>query len=137
MLNADSEVSARRAIVRELVTEALARPYDEAALLMEDVKSCFPGLERFWCSGAGLRLQNIDADICARVQSRLRRQDIPALSIHDSFIVPVPARAVLQAVMDEEMAQACRRLTSKRTDRRQVNTEVILPDISAYYSNNV
>lgn len=137
MLNADSEVSARRAIVRELVTEALARPYDEAALLMEDVKSCFPGFERFWCSGVGLRLQNIDADICARVQRRLRRQDIPALSIHDSFIVPVPTRAVLQAGMDEEMARACRRLTSKRTDRRQVETEVILPGISAYYNNNV
>ena len=112
MLNADSEVSARRAIVCELTTEGLARPYDEAADLMEAVRSSFPGLERFWCSRAGLCLQNIDADICARVQRRLRRRDIPALSIHDSFIVPVRGSDVLQAVRHEEMARACRRLAS-------------------------
>ncbi len=112
MLNADSEPSARGAIVRKLRKEGVPRPRYEAAHLMEAVRSCFPGLERFWCSGAGLRLQNVDAEICARVQRRVRRRDIPALSIHDSFIVPVRGRDVLKAVMDEEMARACGRLAS-------------------------
>ena len=74
---------------------------------MVAVRHHFPGLERFWCSGVGLRLQNIDADICQRVQRRLRRSIIPVLSVHDSFIVPVSFDSVLQDAMEEEMQRAC------------------------------
>lgn len=112
MLNAGNKPIAHGAIADELRKKGVLRPYHEAARLMETVGSCFPGLERFWCSGAGLRLQNIDAEICARVQRCLRRQVIPALSIHDSFIVPARVEDVLKAVMDEEIARACSRLAS-------------------------
>jgi hypothetical protein len=73
---------------------------------MERIRSQWPGLARCWCSGAGLRLQGVDAEICARVQRHLRRACIPVLSIHDSFVVERRAEPVLADVMEKEMARA-------------------------------
>jgi hypothetical protein len=109
MLNAGTECAALRAIARKLNDERIDEPYRRARTLMDAVRHWFRGLEQFWCSGVGLRLQNTDADICTRVQRLLRREDIPVLSVHDSFIVPATAKSVLQDVMEEGMVRACKK----------------------------
>ena len=74
---------------------------------MDAIAGQWPQLAHFWSSGIGLRLQNIDAEICARVQRALRRAGIPVLSIHDSFIVRSRNQSVLADAMEEEMVRAC------------------------------
>ena len=66
MLNAYSEANARWAIFGELRVN-----HADAWRLMERIRSQWPGLARCWCSGAGLRLQGVDAEICARVQRQV------------------------------------------------------------------
>lgn len=109
MLNADTERGAQSAITSELAQQSVANPGQRARSLMHAVREQFPGLEQFWCSGVGLRLQNVDAEICRRVQRRLRRSGIPVLSVHDSFIVPASFESVLADVMEEEMLRECAR----------------------------
>jgi hypothetical protein len=109
MLNAASERAAAAALARELREHHLAESGRMAATLMRAVAARFPGLDPFWCSGVGLQLQNADAEICRRVQQRLRKRDIPILSVHDSFLAPASHADVLDAVMQEEMLRACRK----------------------------
>ena len=66
-----------------------------------------------WNTGSGLWLQDIDAEVCARVQAHLRADGIPCLSVHDTFIVPLSAHDRTRAVMDEEFARACARLAER------------------------
>ena len=109
LLNAETRASARGAIVGRLHIG-----HTEADKLMKKLRSHWPGLERYWSSGVGLKLQNCDAEICARVQRHLRRAGIPALSIHDSFIVPRGAGPALEEVMAEEMARVCAKLACRK-----------------------
>jgi hypothetical protein len=78
--------------------------------LRKAIKARFPTLARFWNTGYGLKLQNIDASICMKVQRRLREQNIACLSVHDSFIVPTTEHGRLRTLMDEEFSNTCRRL---------------------------
>jgi hypothetical protein len=88
MLNARSWASARGALVEELSPRHRTSASRRADAIKAAVLICFPALEPFWNSGYGLTLQYLDADICMRVQRRLRDNNTPCLSIHDSFIVP-------------------------------------------------
>jgi hypothetical protein len=108
LLNAGDERRAIAALARELAEQGTAAPFSHARRLAEAVRSRFPGLERVWCTGIGLRLQCVDAEICARVQRRLRRGGVPVLSIHDSFVVATPSAALLNEVMHDELERACR-----------------------------
>jgi hypothetical protein len=56
-----------------------------------------------------LRLQRIDSDIAADVMRRLRAHSIPALPIHDSFIVPASSRIALQDAMEAAFFHGLRR----------------------------
>lgn len=114
MLNASHEKKAYRAIANELAADGISDPCRRASMLMRAVRDQFPDFEKSWCSGEGVRLQNIDADICRRVQRRLRRQNIQILSIHDSFITPKSTDEVLANVMEEEMTLACRKLANRQ-----------------------
>jgi hypothetical protein len=62
-------------------------------------------------------LQSFDADICARVQRSLRKDGVPALSVHDSFIVPISHEAKLQNVMEEETVSMCDALAQRRRSK--------------------
>jgi hypothetical protein len=109
MLNASNWHVARGALLGRLGVHgpaALAR----ASQLRKAVKARFPALARFWNTGYGLKLQNIDASICMKVQRRLREHGIACLSVHDSFIVPARDSSQLRDLMGEEFANACRRL---------------------------
>jgi hypothetical protein len=90
------------------VADARARSAD----LCNAVTNAWPALAPCWSTGIGLRLQRVDADICARVQAELRVVGVPVLSIHDSFIVPARDRPALQDAMYVTMKEAGERLRS-------------------------
>lgn len=52
-------------------------------------------------SGAGRELQRIESDVAEHVMLKLKRQGIPVLGIHDSFVVPNVYERELAAAMDE------------------------------------
>ena len=107
MLNAPTSRVARLALASELRDRSDIDPSAHARELMDAIAGQWPQLAHFWSSGIGLRFQNIDAEICARVQRALRRAGIPVLSIHDSFIVRSRNQSVLADAMEEEMVRAC------------------------------
>jgi hypothetical protein len=113
MLNASSWRSARAALI-----ERLRENYGPSAAAHVDatrnaIERRFPDLGVYWNSGCGLVLQNIDADICARVQRRLRAERIPCLSVHDSFIVPQSAREFAETTIAAVFQTTCERLSRK------------------------
>jgi hypothetical protein len=109
LINADSEQAARQALALELrSTEDPAGP--SAAEVLALIRASFPAFAPYWHTGTGRRLQNVDAEICARVQRSLRRRGIPCFSIHDSFIVPRQAKTDLLDTMAVELERACEHL---------------------------
>jgi hypothetical protein len=112
MLNAANWRVARGALLGCLTGEHGPAALERVRALRKAVKAGFPALARFWNTGYGLKLQNIDASICMNVQRRLREHGIACLSVHDSFIVPRTEGGRLRALMEEEFAKTCRRLRS-------------------------
>jgi len=57
--------------------------------VIEAVKDRHPSIENQFFTGAGLRLQRIDSDLCEAVMLALinRSPEIVVLPVHDSFIV--------------------------------------------------
>jgi hypothetical protein len=105
MLNASCASIAVRALSLDL-----DKTHGACQKLMRSIQEAFPRLTPYWNTGCGLRLQNIDARMCTRVQRRLRQAGVPALSIHDSFIVQAKSAKLLRTVMAEELAAACEQL---------------------------
>jgi hypothetical protein len=120
MLNASRWRSASGALIERLSgrwdDDRPIGPHVQA--IRTAIQTRFPALERFWNTGYGLLLQNIDAQVCAGVQRRLREAGVPALSIHDSFIVPQPARDLTVSIRDEEFDRACHAQRQKRRTMR-------------------
>jgi hypothetical protein len=114
MLNAPGWRSARAALVERLHEDYGAAAAAHVDLIKGAIERRFPALRRFWNTGCGLVLQNIDADICARVQRRLRERSVPALSVHDSFVVPQSARQFAEAAITEEFQRACQRVAKNK-----------------------
>jgi hypothetical protein len=110
MLNAGSASEARAAIAAELVEIYAGDADSRARHLMRAVRRRHRALSRYWASGVGPRLQCIDAAICSDVQRHLRGLDVPVLSVHDSFLVPITRGDLLQQVMEEAFEEVCRRL---------------------------
>jgi hypothetical protein len=110
LLNAGSRRSALGALTRKLGEDGVTDAVFHAKRLIKTVPAGYPQLAPYWCTGIGLRLQRVDADICARVQAELRALGIPVLSIHDGFVVPVAHRSILETVMGAAMHDACEML---------------------------
>ena len=53
------------------------------------------------CSGAGLRLMSLDAQMCEYVIEKFVERDIPILTVHDSFVVPFDEGERLHRLMKE------------------------------------
>jgi hypothetical protein len=71
MLNASGWRSARAALVEHLHDDYGAAAAAHVDLIKGAIERRFPELRRFWNTGCGLVLQNVDADICARVQRKV------------------------------------------------------------------
>jgi hypothetical protein len=114
MLNASSWPSARGALIEKLASRYGPSVGTQVDLLRTAIEKRYSALGPYWNSGFGLRLQNVDAAVCADVQRQLRSDGIPCLSIHDSFVVPRSAHDRTIAVMNEEFGRACAKLAPKR-----------------------
>src|SRR5262245_30858667 len=88
MLNAPSWPRARAALIASLSDDYGPTVGAQVARLQTAIQRGFPALNPFWNTGYGLTLQRIDAEICERLQRRLRDRGVPTLSVHDSFVVP-------------------------------------------------
>jgi hypothetical protein len=78
-----------------------------AADLIHDIKAHHPDIRQYIHSGLGLRLQNMDAEMCRHVLSEMIvRRGVTVLPIHDSFIVPENSRDELIRVMKEAFERA-------------------------------
>ena len=110
MLNAPSWARARAALIANLSDDYGPPVGTQVDELRTAIQRRFPALDPFWNTGYGLTLQGIDAEICERLQRRLRDRGVPALSVHDSFVVPQSAREFTTGVMYEELDRACDRL---------------------------
>jgi hypothetical protein len=106
MLNARSWHAARGALAARLDLNHGASAGTQADRLRRRIHETFPALRRFWNTGFGLALQNADAEVCRRVQQRLRGSNIPCLTVHDSFITPENTQASASAVIEEEFERA-------------------------------
>ena len=104
LVNASGKLQARAALWHELRPAYGPETSNRVSDLIATIQNSFPDLSTSWFTGIGRRLQNIDSDICARVQRHLRQRSIPCLSVHDSFIVPESHQLLLREVMDREFA---------------------------------
>jgi hypothetical protein len=59
-------------------------------------------ISHFLFTGQGLELQYLDSTIMANILSRMTRENIPALPVHDSVICPAWHEGFLRQVMIEE-----------------------------------
>jgi hypothetical protein len=70
--------------------------------LIEAIKRKHFRVRKFFHSGIGLRLQNLDSEMAKIVLTEMTlRHGITVLPVHDSFIVPMSAREHLLCVMKE------------------------------------
>ena len=72
----------------------------QAAQLIAALKDRHGAIPRFFHSGAGLKLQAIDADMAERVLAELLKRNVVALPIHDSFLVQKRHEGLLREAMD-------------------------------------
>ena len=105
--NASDEQALFRAFRSELDYTKYPHSFPDKALsdLLATIKERHPDIAHLICSGAGLRLMNIDARICEYVIADFVSTATPILTIHDSFIVPVGSEERLNEVMREAFNQ--------------------------------
>ena len=117
--NASDEQSLFKAFRSEL--DYTANPYsfpdDVLSELLGGIKDRHPKISHLICSGAGLRLMNLDSRICEYVIEKFVERDTPILTVHDSFIVPFGSERELDRVMKE----AFKRVTKQRHVKAKYN----------------
>lgn len=101
--NAANEQSLFKAFRSELDYSAYPYSFSDDVLseLLTTIKVSHPDIEHLICSGAGLRLMNIDSRICEYVIADFIQTDTPILTVHDSFIVPFGEEDRLNQLMKE------------------------------------
>jgi hypothetical protein len=86
----------------EFITEALQRFREKHKTIAE----------KYFCSGIGLRLQGVDAAIAERVISKFAIEEaLPILPIHDSFVVCLRDRKILEVVLVDAARDVIHRAT--------------------------
>ena len=102
-LNASDEQALNKAFRSELNYKEYPYSFPDDILteLLQTIKEHHPDIKHLICSGAGLRLMNIDSQICEYVVSDFVKRDVPILTVHDSFIVPIGEEGNLNRLMKE------------------------------------
>jgi hypothetical protein len=100
VINAKTFLEAKGAVANLLVEKGLDPKM--SASLIESMKARHHEVRKFFHSGCGLKLQNLDAQMAEYVlKVMVLKKGIPCLPIHDSFIVPATATPLLMRVMRE------------------------------------
>ena len=102
-LNASDEHALYKAFRSELSYREYpySFPDDVLSELLDTIKEHHPDIKHMICSGAGLRLMNIDSRICDYVIADFVLTGTPILTVHDSFIVPIGEEDRLNQLMKE------------------------------------
>ena len=102
-LNASDEQALYKAFRSELNYKAYPYTFPDEVLaeLLDTIKQGHPDIAHLICSGAGLKLMNIDSRICEYVIADFVKTDKPILTVHDSFIVPFGEEDRLLQLMRE------------------------------------
>jgi hypothetical protein len=70
--------------------------------LVDLFESYHQPIRQFLFSGKGIELQFLDSTIMANILSRMTRENIPALPVHDSVVCPARHEGLLHQLMVEE-----------------------------------
>ena len=102
-LNTTDEQALYRAFRSELNYKVYPYTFPDEVLaeLLDTIKQGHPDIAHLICSGAGLKLMNIDSRICEYVIADFVRTNTPILTVHDSFIVPFGEEDRLLQLMKE------------------------------------
>lgn len=114
-LNASTEPSLFRAFRAELNYKEYPYSFTDDVLteLLQTIKEHHADIKHLICSGAGLRLMNIDSQMCEFVVSDFVKRDVPILTVHDSFIVPFGEEDNLNRLMKEAFNEVTNSLVIK------------------------
>lgn len=93
-LNAKSRLSAKQAISRSLKIK-----YEEAEIIMTSCESVHKDIKHHFYTSAWRQLQYLDSSITVRVLTKLFKAKIPALPVHDSYIVEAKYEKTLRSAM--------------------------------------
>ena len=88
-------------------------PDDVLSELLDTIKEHHPDISHMICSGAGLRLMNIDSRICDYIIADFVRTSTPILTVHDSFIVPIGEEDRLNQLMKEAFNEVTKKARIK------------------------
>ena len=97
-------------------------PNDVLSELLYTIKEHHPAISHLICSGAGLRLMNIDSRICDYVIADFVRTDTPILTVHDSFIVPIGHEDRLNQLMKEAFEDVTQKVGIKAKCNQNLTT---------------
>ena len=97
-LNAESKKQAFKAFRKNYPTKFKDKQLE--ALLHQFV-NLNPHLEEDLCTDKGISLMNVDSMIAAYVINKFAEQNIPILTVHDSFIVQTDQQKTLKKYMEE------------------------------------
>jgi hypothetical protein len=102
-LNASDEKKLYNAFRNELDYDKYPYEFsnDVLSALLDTIKEHHLDISHLICSGAGLRLMNIDSRICDYVIAGFVETGTPILTVHDSFIVPIGHEDRLNQLMKE------------------------------------
>jgi hypothetical protein len=71
-----------------------------AVKLIRAIKHRLREIRNYFHSGAGVRLQYFDSEMAGMVMLGMAKKGVPALGVHDSFIVPARHEAMARELMD-------------------------------------
>lgn len=107
LINSPTQEKARKAIQNELNHHDYDKGY-KSNRIIKDIKDKHQSISRYFGSGKGLKLQNIDSEIALEVMYHFAKKDIPCLCIHDSFIVDKSYQNELDEVMKGKYCEVMR-----------------------------
>ena len=102
-LNASNEISLYKAFRSELNYKEYPYTFPDKVLakLLEDIKLLHPKIAHLICSGAGLKLMNLDSKMVEFIIREFVKTNTPILTVHDSFVVPFGQEDRLHKLMKE------------------------------------
>ena len=83
------------------------------AKILNDIKLAHPRIADLICTGAGLELMHIDAQIVEYVIKEFIADDTPILTVHDSFVVQIGQEDRLHKAMNKAFKHVTPNFTSK------------------------
>ncbi|WP_165072379.1 hypothetical protein [Desulfovibrio sp. ZJ200] len=105
-INANNETSAMQAINIEnrQFTDKTGLLPPSPKILLETLKETHSPIQKYLCTGYGVRLQFLDSSIAEQIMLSLAEDDICCLCIHDSFIVGKEYQNQLYKLMISQFA---------------------------------